>query len=717
MIPRRIVTALQSPYRPRGMPRFHHASSRVRLSQVFAPTLKLESGPASDYSSPGHRFLVRAGFIRPSSTGIYTLLPLGQRVLGHLERLVDRIMVERLGAHKLKLAHLLPATLWKKTGRWVTTGKELFRLTDRKQTDYCLGPTHEEEITQLIAREVTSHRQLPMRLYQVGRKFRDEVRPRSGLLRTREFVMKDLYSFDVDSATAQETYDQVRLTYRHFFDQLGVTYLEARADSGNIGDSLSHEFHLPATVGEDVLLQCRQCGYTANQECADVVILPDRAISIEMTSGENWLDFITQLPSLVRSHASQPTEDKLRNIHQRITHLPVTVQWGKYETVTKTPSSTWIIAILPQGRTLNSIKLNNKIPHQGEWYPLSWECLTVPSVPPSEKAHPHQNPADSLTLSSQSNASGNDSWVIAVDRRLSNMLPTTHPWLTTTSTPYAEESSSGVSQRIIVDDFALALPGDLCAHCHSQKGSVSTADIAPTLKQVRAIEVGHTFYLGTKYSKPLGAFVQPPSCGPTSKQPRQVPIEMGCYGLGLSRIVGALADIHHDQQGIRWPPAVAPYRLCFMPIIPKSEMKSLCPTWDGTSPLKSDHLDHPVWRAMISLYDHLQHRVPAQQWQAWVTANDPSTYSPNLSAQPNTPKETRVWNGHTVIDDRLHLSLGQRFKDAELIGFPWLLVIGKQFVQDNKVELHDRRDQTKHVLTVEKALEYLDQQATAAEEV
>ncbi|KAJ1961764.1 hypothetical protein IWQ62_003757 [Dispira parvispora] len=704
MFPRPITT-FQGPRQPWGTVRFHHISSRVRLSRVFAPTLKPESGPASDYSSLGHRFLVRAGFVRPSSTGIYTLLPLGQRVLGHLERLVDRIMVERLEAHKLGLAHLLPATLWKRSGRWVTTGKELFRLTDRKQTDYCLGPTHEEEITQLIAREVTSHRQLPLRLYQVGRKFRDEVRPRSGLLRAREFVMKDLYSFDVDSTSAQETYDQVRLAYRQFFDHLGVAYLEAKADSGNIGGSLSHEFHLPASIGEDVLLQCGQCGYTANQECADVVIMPDGTASIESTPGDTWIDFVTRLPSLIFPPTGQSAKEKLRDIHQKVAHLPVTVQWGKYETVTGSSSSTWIMAILPQGRTLNSIKLDKKIPHHGEWHPLSWEALTASSIPSNEKEHPPL----------QHKASEDNSWVIAVDRRVADMLPTTHPWRTNPTTAHAEESNLEFSRRVFVDDFALALPGDICAHCHSSEGSAPIADAKPTLEQVRAIEVGHTFYLGTKYSKTLGALVQPPNDSQTSKPPRQVPIEMGCYGLGLSRIVGALADTHHDKQGIRWPPAIAPYRLCIMPIIPKSEMKSLCPTWDGTSPLKSHHVDHPVWRAMTSLYDHLQDRVPAQQWQAWVSANDPGTYNPNQPTQSNTPRLSRYWNNHLVIDDRLHLSPGQRFKDAELIGFPWLLVIGKQFIQNNKVELHDRRDQSKYVVTVEEALEYLDQQATVAE--
>ncbi|RKP37732.1 hypothetical protein BJ085DRAFT_19659, partial [Dimargaris cristalligena] len=236
------------------------------MSRLYAPTLKAESGPSLDTSTPSYRLMVRAGFIRASSTGIYTLLPLGQKVLAHLESLVDRTMLHYAEAHKLTLPNLLPAKLWKRTGRWDTTGSELIRLQDRKGASYCLGPTHEEEITQLIGSEVTSLRQLPLRLYQVGRKFRDELRPRAGLLRAREFVMKDLYTFDADRRSALDTYLAMRLAYRQFFKAVGLPFIEARADGGNIGGDESHEFHYTSTAGEDTVLQCPNCHYAANTE-------------------------------------------------------------------------------------------------------------------------------------------------------------------------------------------------------------------------------------------------------------------------------------------------------------------------------------------------------------------------------------------------------------------------------------------------------------------
>ncbi|PKK74428.1 class II aaRS and biotin synthetase [Rhizophagus irregularis] len=378
---------------------------------------------------------------------MYSLLPLALRSLDKIERIIDFEMTS-IGAQKLSLSILLSASTWKQTGRWKSAGSELFRLKDRKGSEYCLAPTHEEEITQLVGHEIASYRQLPLRLYQIGKKYRDEMRPRYGLLRGREFIMKDLYTFDTSEEAALRTYEEVLIAYKNIFNKIGVPFVIADADSGNIGGTKSHEFHFLSQVGEDMILTCSNCGYSANEERA-----------------------------------------------------------------------------------------------YGDGCPI----CSMSSVS-------HNNP--------------------------------------------------------------------LIGH--------------------NAIEVGHTFLLGTKYSEPLKATFAPET---PQNMGELRPIQMGCYGIGISRMLAAIIESSYDEHGIIWPSSVAPYRVC---IIPNSD----------------EPLIQQATRNLFDLLTSISHEL----------------------------------NGEVLIDDRTNLSLGYRIKDSELVGYPWMMILGKRFLESGRVEIHERR--TRKILDV-----------------
>ncbi|RUS22921.1 hypothetical protein BC937DRAFT_94918, partial [Endogone sp. FLAS-F59071] len=284
-------------FRPGMQYRFYSTTPRNRLSKMFVPTSKENFLSSNLNSVASHQLMLRAGFIRQSASGVYSLLPFALRTLEKLERIIEEEM-RAIDAQKLSLPILLSSEAWKQTGRWESSGGELFRLKDRKHADFLLAPTHEEEITQLVANEVTSHRQLPLRLYQIGRKYRDEMRPRSGLLRGREFVMKDLYTFDATEEEAASTYEDVRRAYTRIFKRIGVPFAVADADTGNIGGTKSHEYHFTSQVGEDSLLVCPECGYTANEERARGTIPPHPHQSGSVADPNRAL-----LSQLIRSHS------------------------------------------------------------------------------------------------------------------------------------------------------------------------------------------------------------------------------------------------------------------------------------------------------------------------------------------------------------------------------------------------------------------------------
>ncbi|KAI8327337.1 hypothetical protein EDC96DRAFT_98258 [Choanephora cucurbitarum] len=444
--------------------------------------------------------------------------------------------MQAIGSEKLSLPLLLSPEGWKKTGRWDGAKGEFFRLKDRKESDMLLAPTHEEEITQLVAHDLRSFKQLPIRLYQIGRKYRDELRPRAGLLRGREFIMKDLYSFDASQSQAFETYDQVALAYQRIFQRLQVPFVVAEADSGNIGGSKSHEYHVISSVGEDTLLTCHACGYTANQE-------------------------------LAVGQATSSSEE-----HPKTTLVSFSVP-----DLTETASYKGTAAILtPSDRAPNLLRVQS----------ILTDYL---------KQHQQMSPRGTMEIIPIQQASEEPHHVFVDDS------------LETTSCSHAVHHTD--------HHIRLAQAGDGCRAC--QEGSLSS---------VKAIECGHTFYLGTTYSAVLG-------CQFKDQHQQMVTAEMGCYGIGISRLLAAIAEARYDTQGIAWPESVAPYRICIVPTDDRRE--------------EFKEIAHQIYDALSEVY----------------------------------PDDI-------VLDDR-RSGFGAKMKDSELVGYPYTIIVGPNALK-NEVEIHQR---------------------------
>ncbi|RIA98654.1 hypothetical protein C1645_731547 [Glomus cerebriforme] len=557
-------------------------SNRTCLSKIFLPTTKNISNTKNKQKHEqeeniiceSHRLMFRAGLIRRSSSGIYSLLPLALRSLNKIEKIIDLEMTN-INAQKISLSILLSSNAWKRTGRWNSAGSELFRLKDRKESEFCLAPTHEEEITQLVGHEVISYRQLPLRLYQIGRKYRDEMRPRYGLLRGREFIMKDLYTFDTSEEAALKTYEEVLIAYRNIFDKIGIPFVIADADSGNIGGTKSHEFHFLSQVGEDLVLMCPHCGYSANEE---------------------------------RAHGLIPSTKQAEN---EINQKP-TFNFGISE------NNRLIISILGFGHVLNIFKLKAANSEN------SFETIQIGK--------------DIKDILNNNSYNGID---IYVDNTFQTNLTDLESFL---SNPLFDENISKVIQsnkhliRIHHGDFHNASPGDGCPICSTSSIPNSTNNFYP-LTGHHAIEVGHTFLLGTKYSEPLKATFAPET---PQNMGELKPIQMGCYGIGISRMLAAIIESSHDDYGIIWPSSVAPYKVC---IIPNSD----------------EPIIQQATRNLFDLLTSMDHEL----------------------------------NGEVLIDDRTNLSLGYRIKDSELVGYPWMMVLGKRFLDSGRVEIHERRTRKK----------------------
>jgi len=499
-------------------------------------------------SQDGHDLLIRAGFLRQAHSGIFHILPLGTRVLEKIERLIDKHM-RRLGASKVSLSSLSSEALWRKSGRLDKgRGSELFRLQDRKGAKYLLTPTHEEEITALVADAVHSFRNLPLKLYQVSRKYRDEARPRQGLLRGREFLMKDLYTFDVSEDQAIRTYAEVRKAYVDFLDELRLPYLTASADSGNMGGSLSHEYHFASDSGEDTIISCDRCDYSINEEL--YIGRHDIAEKADLTAHQEWIGISKDRRTLVRVH--YPLEQIL-NLYA------VKAVYPEIDTSVEDPLKTWSAC--------------------------RDERHSNPDID-----HPTEN-------------SGLSSEVTLRDPRLAQ--PTYHDLPTT--------AASTIDATVLL---TAARTGDTCPNCHNPHA----------LRLRKAVEIGHTFHLSTRYSIPLSAEF-------LNESNKRTPISMGCHGLGVSRIVGAVASLLADSKGLNWPLAIAPFGAVMVTVKP-------------TAP-----------EEVHALYDDL----------------------------------TKGGTLDVAIDDRPRLATGWRLNDADLIGYPFIIVLGKAWAEGRKVELQCRR--------------------------
>ena len=453
-----------------------------------------------------HRLMLRAGFIRKLASGVYTWLPLGLKSLKKVENIVREEM-NRKGAQEIIMPFVQPKELWEESGRWEKYGKELLRIRDRNDRELCLGPTHEEVVTDLVRREVKSYKELPLTLYQIQTKFRDEIRPRFGVMRSREFSMKDAYSFDLDEAGAEKSYRDMHDAYMRIFERCGFNFRAVEADTGQIGGSFSHEFMVLADTGEDIIISCGSCGYAANLERAEVGFI-DRDVT--RTKGQF-------------KNVETPGQRKIDEVSRFLGVAPdKLVKTIVYNTDKGT------IGVLVKGdREINEVKLRNM---------LNLDSMEL---------------ADEETIERVTGGPLGFSGPIGLDI----------PLYADRDVLFMEDFVVGGNARDVhtvgvnIEDFKVegfydlkvAEPGDLCARCGGTHSST------------KGIEVGHIFKLGFKYSKAM-------NCTFLDKEGKERFAVMGCYGIGVGRTVAAAIEQGHDENGMVLPFAIAPFEVDVLPV-------------------------------------------------------------------------------------------------------------------------------------------------------
>ncbi len=470
----------------------------MRLSQLFGKTLRQAPAEADTIS---HQLLLRAGMIHQVAAGVYSYLPLGWRAMRKIEQII-REELDAIGGQELAMPVLQPMELWEQTGRHLAFGKSMFTLSDRRERRLCLGPTHEEVITQLVSRNVRSYRDLPLLLYQIQSKFRDEPRPRGGLLRMREFGMMDLYSFDADEETADESYRKMLRAYANIYERCGLPTVTVEADSGAIGGKDSHEFMVITDSGEDEIIYCSNCNYAANVEKAQSSKpqLPGEApLPVEevATPGMKTIEEVADFLKVPKSHT-------LKAVFYSADGEPVFV-------------------LIRGDLDVNEIKLKNAL-----------KCfeLRLASDDEAEKA--------GLVVGSASPVGLSGIKVVADD---SITMGTNFVAGANKSDYHLKNVNYPRDFRVdMMLDIAMAHPGHDCPRCGHR------------LLAERGIEAGHVFKLGTIFSDTLGAYF-------LDAEGRQKPIVMGCYGIGTSRLLAATIEQNHDDRGIIWPPSTAPYQV------------------------------------------------------------------------------------------------------------------------------------------------------------
>ena len=481
----------------------------MRTSRYLIATLKETPADAEVIS---HKLMLRAGLIRRVASGVYTWLPLGLRVLRKVETIVREEM-DASGAQEVTMPVVQPAELWQESGRWEQYGPELLRIKDRHQRDFCLGPTHEEIITSLARNEIRSYRDLPANFYQIQTKFRDEVRPRFGVMRSREFIMKDAYSFNLDLDSLQESYEEMRDAYIRIFDRIGFDYRAVRADSGAIGGDSSHEFHVLAESGEDDIAFSTESDFAANVEMAEAV--PD--ISQRMPA-EKELTLVDTpdtktIQALVEKY-DQPIEKTIKTL------------------IVKASEDTEadLVALLVRGdRALNEIKAS-KLAQVAE--PLQF--ATEEEVRAAIGAGPGSLGVVDMPLP------------VIADREVALM----------------SDFGAGANvddQHYFGINWGRDAPEPIVADLRNVVEGDASPDGKGTLEIKRGIEVGHIFQLGTKYSEDMGATV-------LDEQGKARTVEMGCYGIGVTRIVAAAIEQNNDDRGIIWPDSIAPFQVAIVAI-------------------------------------------------------------------------------------------------------------------------------------------------------
>jgi prolyl-tRNA synthetase len=481
----------------------------LRMSSLYAPTLKEDPAEAELAS---HRLLLRAGMIRKAAAGIYSFLPLGWRALHKVQQIVREEM-DAIGSQELVMPVVQPAELWYESGRWDVYGPELARLKDRHGREFCLGPTHEEIITSLVRNEVRSYRELPISLYQIQTKFRDEVRPRFGLLRGREFLMKDAYSFHATQESLEEHYNEMRGAYARICERCGLDFREVEADSGQIGGSVTTEFMALAENGEAEIVYC-DCGWAADVEAACAVV--------------------ERTPSIT---APRPVEKLATPGIQTIADLASFVGFHESDTVKtmagKTPDGTLVFLCVPGDRELNPIKAEWAVPGIELLGEADFESYGIPkgSLGP-------MNPPEGALVLADASLKNDVAWVIGANEDGFHFV-------------YAQPHRDFEIARWV--DIVLAAESDGCPTCGGK------------LHSARGIEVSQVFQLGTKYSESMKATF-------STEDGQEEPFIMGCYGVGVSRTLAAVIEQHHDDGGITWPLGVAPLEVAVLPLASDGEV-------------------------------------------------------------------------------------------------------------------------------------------------
>ncbi|MZP30574.1 proline--tRNA ligase [Heliobacterium undosum] len=477
----------------------------MRMSQLFAPTLRETPAEAEVIS---HQLLLRAGFIRRSSAGVYHYLPLGHRVLQRIMAIVREEM-NAAGGQELLMPIIQPAEIWLQSGRWHVYGDELFRLKDRHQRDFCLSPTHEESITDLVKNNVSSYRDLPMLLYHITNKYRDERRPRFGLMRGREFIMKDLYSFDRDEAGLHESYMKMYQAYMNIFRRCGLTFRPVEADPGAIGGTGgSHEFMVLAESGEAEIVYCDACDYAANTEKAEC--------KPQVTAG---------LPPLPAEQVATPGQKTIEEICNFLKVAPA----DTIKTMIFRADDDLVMALIRGDREINEVKLKNLLDCLDLRMATEEECREV-----SPGGAGYLGPVGIKDIPIYA-----DPEVMALTRAVAGAnAPDAHLIHVCPGRDFTVKATA---------DLRLVQVGEPCPQCG-----------AP-LKKARGIEVGQVFKLGTKYSKAL-------NCTFLDEKGQENLMVMGCYGVGVSRTMAAAIEQNHDGNGIVWPMAIAPFQVLVVPV-------------------------------------------------------------------------------------------------------------------------------------------------------
>jgi prolyl-tRNA synthetase len=582
----------------------------LRMSTLFLRTLR--DDPA-DAEVPSHRLLVRAGYIRRNAPGIYTYLPLGYRVLRKVENVIREEM-DAIGAQEVHFPALLPREPYESTGRWAEYGENLFRLKDRKGGDYLLGPTHEEMFTLLVKDLYSSYKDLPLSLYQIQTKYRDEARPRAGLLRGREFVMKDSYSFDVDDAGLQASYDAHRAAYIRIFDRLGLSYVIVRAMSGAMGGSASEEFLANAEVGEDTYVRCTTCDYAANVEAVRV---PPPAPQPYDDAPPARVEETPETPTIetlvALLNSEHPREDRAWTAADTLKNLLVVLRHpdGRREP----------LAIgVPGDRGVDEKRLAAQVE------PAEVEPFTDKDF----EQHPD------LVRGYIGPGALGETGTAKIRYLLDPRIVSGSRWVTGANEPGRHVIDLVAGRDFEADgviEAAEVRPGDACPEC-------SAAERDGVLESARGIEIGHIFQLGRKYADALDLKV-------LDVNGKLVTVTMGSYGIGPSRAVAAVAENTSDELGLVWPREVAPVDV------------------------------HVV-----------------------ATGKDAAVFE----AAEQLAQELASRGVEVLLDERPKVSPGVKFKDAELVGVPTIVVVGKGLA-DGVVEVKDRATGDREEVAVAEAAE------------